>query len=285
MLKYNIKPKTFFLFCLCLYFISGVSITSYAQNTKKDANKSESFIDKMKANGHLGASLQVGLRPLNAKSGEKWLYFVDESPSADDFLTKVDINGYFNFGVNLGLNYDFNNNWSIYLNADLIPGNVSAIFIEPGFGYRWKLKNGMVLRAKWDISMGWSQADIGSITNNSLYIQINGKQFFDPKLDVSLRDFGFGNKPSLALLKQIGDRWNIFATVGFRFFLGNSFRVRFSSPQDASSYADVELGQRNIYFGSFDRLGNNYVVKEKYDKAPYNYTGVFFGLGITYAIF
>lgn len=223
-------------------------------------------------------NIGTGPRLLDTDPGMITTYYVDDSPSRDNFRTVVDVKDQYNrasLSIQGGYAHPFNLSHSVII--DLIFGKARTSLFGYSLGYNQKFKIGkdrkIIVRPALAALLGGVDFKLGKIQNNASFIQIGNDRYFDDELNVTLVQNAFVLAPQLDIFyifpNEIGLNLNI--AYDFNFERGSpklAFSRKSSDRNDDSredNNSHVNLGSNNV---SIDYNGN------EIKKLPYKYGGL-----------
>jgi len=202
-------------------------------------------------------SIGGGPRALETQPGSITTYYVDDSPSRDEFYSTIDIKDDYNrVGLNLEIGFaqEFGLSHTIFLDAAV--GQSHSTF--GGYSAGWELpvrmgKSGLVVRPGFNLMYGNTGFRLGKIQNEDLFIQIDGDRFYDDYLNIRLSENLFVYGPRLDLNFLFPKKHGITASVAYDFSAGSSKPKLFFSapstedrPDDAPTSAIVKITDNNL---------------------------------------
>lgn len=227
-------------------------------------------------------SVGGGPRALETTPGSIETYYVDDSPSRDEFYSTVDIKDDYN---RVGLNFELGFAQKIGLShtffVDAALGKSLSTF--GGYSLGWELpvrmgRSDLVVRPGFNLMYGNTGFRLGRIQNESAFIQVGNKVFYDDYLNIRLSEYLFVYGPRLDLNFLFPKRHGITLSVAYDFStMGSSKpKLRFSAPtaedrpENAPTSAAVKLTDNNL---NINYNGRDIV------KLPYDYGGLRITLG------
>ena len=226
-------------------------------------------------------TFEFGTKPLKINELDVTLSYVDESPFPDDFDTRFSLESsesvnYFSIGF---MQDNFKENFLMGLKADM--------FFKQMFGFNLDLSGGYLINAsdnfkfgpKVDVTLfGIANKNIGTLQNNTGYIQVNDTKFYDDEVKVSFQNIWFGLKPSLFAMFNPTSAFHVFANVGYS-LNASLVNIGFSGEgevENENTSASENLDADNLTFIINHPLG----IEDPKKEAKFGFNGLNFSFGV-----
>lgn len=221
--------------------------------------------------------LGFGPRTLNTDPGTILTEYTDESPSMDYFQTSVDVeDSYTDIGMQLGYMWGKYAGLSHSLLIDVSLGANKGGAFTYSLGYTFPVEIGtsyLVLRPAFFVGFGNYGFKLGEINNNAAYIEINGEQYYDEELGVSLTSQVGVFGPELDLRYLVSEKVEVFVNGHYNLTSKNSRpKVEFESKEEGSSTSlEIDSTNPNVTYNG-----------EKLTTLPYDIAGLRLTVGAAY---
>ncbi|MFZ4726198.1 MAG: hypothetical protein ACOYMD_12210 [Paludibacter sp.] len=213
-------------------------------------------------------SISGGIKSTKTEPTTMTLWYVDESPSRDNIYKDIRYSG--NYSADLSLRIqenDINKNFNIFFEGQGYIGSILGFAFHCGYYYSGISEGNFRIRPELSAMLGYCKKDIGTIENNSVYIQVNKTQFQDySNVGVSLQNLYAGLRPGISFSYKVGD----ISEIGLRINYQLSYKLgtlNFSGTgQDGEHASESEdLGASNVGF---------YINGQKTANLPFNPDGL-----------
>jgi|GEM_PF-1553925 len=220
-----------------------------------------------------------GVKPLNVKSSNIQLTYLDESPAPDYFTSNTTVNS--SLVYNLGASIDgFKHLKNIYydLGANLFVGDqFFGLEVSASIGYPLYItkKRNIALIPTFSTGYGSSERKMGTMINHTTYIQVNSTKFQDfTNVNVNLQKSYIPLRPSLNFLFDASKKIQIRLIASYLYCVYTVNQVRFSGTDNSGKTAsDGE---------DFDAPNITYTVNGAQSKdSPIEIKGFEFRLGVS----
>ena len=210
-------------------------------------------------------NLQIhgGIKFIDYKGSNIQLYYRDESPDPDEFYTNIDLENklLFNLGVNFN-NYSKNTKLYYDLTLNGYIGNFLGIEAGASIGYPIFLSKNKKISFLPSImgGGGWYDKPLGTLQNNTIYIQVNNTKFKDySNVDLSLVGFYGFIRPSLSLLIGLNKKVNLVFTGSYLINFDINPSVKFTGNDDNNNKVSdsEEITASNIAFYTDGKSSND----------------------------
>lgn len=222
--------------------------------------------------------LGFGSRTIDTDPGSITINYVDESPSMDNIENTTEIkDSYKNIGIQLGYKWGKYAGLSHSILFDISLGENDGGLFSYSLGYNFPIKLGqtpLLIRPAMMVGFGNFGFEIGQLENNAGFIQINGKKFYDKRLDVKLTSQVFIYGPEIDLMWMAGDKFQIYANLVYDLSSKNSKpSAEFSSTDSSGDNTSLKINGDNPLVTYND---------ERLTTLPYDISGLRFTIGIAY---
>lgn len=210
-------------------------------------------------------NLQIhgGVKFIDYKGSNIQFFYRDESPDPDDFYTNIDLKNklLFNLGVNFN-NYSKNTKLYYDLTVNGYLGNFLGLEAGASIGYPIFLSKNKKFSflPSFMAGGGWYDKPLGTLQNNTVYIQVNSTKFKDyTNVDLSLVGFYGFVRPSLSLLIGLNKKVNLVFTGSYLLNIDFNPSVKFSGKdQNDNSVSDSEeITASNVAFLTDGKSSND----------------------------
>ncbi|MCU0443965.1 MAG: hypothetical protein MUE85_03545 [Microscillaceae bacterium] len=235
------------------------------------------------AQPYSGLFLYMGSHAVRTESSFLELSYIDESPAPDRLTTTKNIEaGSRGFGFNLGLEFGNYKGAHVELSLGGAYGKAKRALFELGVGRNFSMGEKFVVRPVVTLSMGAARFPIGSMRNNTGYIEVNGTEFYAETISVSLREYQFGLRPRVDFLYRVTDRITARANVGYYLkVFDNAPYLHFSGVnENAGEDDDVVTAREKISESNVNLIIND---AENQRDLPVKFGGLSFNLGVGYS--
>jgi hypothetical protein len=237
-----------------------------------------SFLLNTTAKSQTTFGLKLGGEQVEANYQDIYFEFVDESPSQDRIIENFSIpEKYLPITITPYLsimkeNYDIDIAIKLGLESEFRTFETS-IGVSRKFGNN---KEDGYFSAGAELAMGRSRVYLGDIYQNDLYIEINGKEYYERSLSVNYYEQQIKIKPFIRYTKFVMGKYPLTATAGYQYpfsSFNGSVIFKGEDPNSEGGYFNevVSLNRRNIALFTDGALRKKKVFQQQ---------GIFFNVGM-----
>lgn len=231
------------------------------------------------ANKYRAIFLNFGPRVLDTDPGTIHTYYVDDSPSQDEFeSTTIIEDEYKKYGFQVGYKWGRYRGLSHSLLFDISMGKHQGGLFTYSLGYNFPVKiasTALVIRGAAYGGFGNYGFNLGKINNEAGYIQINEQIYTQDYLNVRLTSQAFVYGPQVDLMLMITDHFEVLASFNYNLQSGNSRpKIEFSADSDdevPNSSLPINGDNPNVSYNG-----------DKLSSLPYDISGFRMSFGVAY---
>jgi len=226
-------------------------------------------------------TIHGGVKMIEYRGDNIQFYYRDESPAPDDFYTNIELTGktIYTVGGNFN-NYSKMNRAYWDLTGNLYFGKYFGADVGASLGYPLFLngnKSFSILPTA-TVGGGFYNKDLGTLENNTTYIQVNDTRFKDyENVDISLSGFYVFLKPTIAFIFDVSHNAQVRLSGSYLINADFSPEINFNGTgQNGDNASDSEkLSESNLAF---------FIDGERTNDSPFKLSGLEARIGVSFSV-
>jgi|GEM_PF-6572730 len=222
--------------------------------------------------------------PQKKDASELWFAYIDESPSRDNMHGLVTVKeGKRAMGIRLAIEGIWSEKFYGNLGFDIAGGKGAWNYsLCLGGGYVFQVADKFRVIPHIDFGIGAGRLSLGSLENNSVYIQVNNTTFYDQYVEVALENSFSFFQPGVIGRVQIAEDIGLDIAIDYRMAKTGKGKVSFSGndENDEGTSAREELSVNNLYLNYYNDAANGIPPPDNFKILKF--TGLTFSIGISY---